>query len=183
MEITKNDRKEEIMAIKSVILINVFAILTAIAFSVPGCATQDETMKVIENLAHSSKIIESDLVLEEFVKGGKTTGVIVSLLEPESFRQNTESVLLSAQRGKNFKNPGFREELRRAVRVSQEKVINRLDPEKVKITNRFVYVFGFSAEVTLEGLKELEELEEITSISKDRVLEMHPGKEGGSVKY
>lgn len=183
MEITKNDQKEEISAIKSVILLKVFAIMTAIAFSVQGCATQDEKMKVIENLAHSSKIIESDLVLEEFVEGGKTTGVIVSLLEPERFRQNTESVLSSAQRGKNFKNPGFREELRRAVRVSQEQVINRLDPDKVKITNRFVYVFGFSAEVTLEGLQELEKMEEITSISKDRVLEMHPGKEGGSVKY
>jgi hypothetical protein len=183
MEITKNDRKEEISEMKRVILLKVFAIMTALVFSVQGCATQDETKKVMENLTHSSKIIESDLVLEEFVEGRQTTRVIVSLLEPERFRQNREPVLSSSQGGGNFKDPVFREELRRAVRASQEQVINRLDPDKVRITNRFVYVFGFSAEVTLEGLKELEELEEVTSISKDRVLEVHPGKEGSSVKY
>ena len=182
MEITKNDRREENNAMKSVILLKFFAIMTAFAFSVSGCAAQDETMKVIENLTHSSKIIESDLVLEEFVEGRQTMRVIVTLLEPERFRQSRESEPSSSQQKRNFKDPAFRKELRGAVQASQEQVIRRLDPDKVKITNRFAYVFGFSAEVTLEGLKELEELEEVTSISKDRVLEMHPSKEGGSVK-
>lgn len=146
--------------------------MTAFAFSVPGCAAQNEAKKMIDNLAHSSKIIESDLVLEEFVEGRQTTRVIVTLLVPERFRQNRESVPSSSQRGRNFMDPVFREELRRAVRESQEQAIRRLDPGKIRITNRFVYVFGFSAEVTLEGLKELEELDEVILISKDRLLEV-----------
>lgn len=157
---------------KSVILLKVFAIMTAFAFSVPGCAAQDEAKKMIHILAHSSKIIESGLVLEEFVKGRQTTRVIVTLLEPERFRKSRESEPSSSHRGGNFKDPVFREELQSAVRESQEQVTRRLDPGKIRITNRFVYVFGFSAEVSLEGLKELEELGEVILISKDRLLEV-----------
>jgi hypothetical protein len=62
--------------------------------------------------------------------------------------------------------------LQSAVRESQEQVTRRLDPGKIWITNRFVYVFGFSAEVSLEGLKELEELGEVILISKDKLLEV-----------
>ena len=48
-----------------------------------------------------------------------------------------------------------------------------MDPGRVSITNRFVYIFGFSAEVTLEGLQDLTEIPEVISINKDRILHPH----------
>ena len=152
------------------ILLNVFAIMAVFVFYAPGCVSQDKAGKVIDTLSQSSKVIESDLVLDDFIKGKKTTRVIVTLLEPPRFRRDRESGPSSLQWSKNFKDPVFREELRAAVRSAQKQAISRLDPDKVQITNRFVYVFGFSAEVTLKGLKQLEELDEVISVSKDRVL-------------
>jgi len=146
--------------------------MTAFAFSVPGCAAQDEAKKMIDILAHSSKIIESDLVLEEFVEGRQTTRVIVTLLEPERFRKSRESEPSSSRRGRNFKDPVFREELKRAVRDSQEQVIRRLDHGKIRITNRFVYVFGFSKELKKYIKDKKEDLDEVILISKDRLLEI-----------
>ena len=182
MEITRNDPKRQENEIRRRILLKMLTAMIVLIFSVLACAAQNETIEVNDNLVQSSKIIESSLVLKDFMEGRRTTRVIVSLVEPERFRQIRESEPSSSQQTRSFKDTAFREELRAAVRASQEQIIRRLDREKVRITNRFVYVFGFSAEVTLEGLKEIEELDEVVSISKDRVLEGHPGKQGGSVK-
>jgi subtilisin family serine protease len=48
-----------------------------------------------------------------------------------------------------------------------------MDSSKLRITNRFVYTFGLSAEVTLKGLNELSEIDEVVSIEKDEILEAH----------
>jgi len=117
---------------------------------------------VIETLAESVKIIESELVLKDFKEGKTTTRVVVTLSRPVRFEQD-----------RDFKDPAFRNKLRAAVRAAQEQVINRLDPREVQITNRFVYIFGFSAEVTLNGLKELTEIDRVVAINKDRVLKTH----------
>jgi hypothetical protein len=127
-----------------------------------GDTAQYNSMHAFEVLAQNSKIIESEWVLRDFKEGQTTTRVIVSLSKPARFEQE-----------KDFKDPAYRSELREAVQTAQEQVISRLDPGEVQITNRFVYVFGFSAVVTLDGLKELTEINEVLTISKDRVLEMH----------
>ena len=118
--------------------------------------------EAFNSLTQSSKIIESDVVPDDFMDGKETTRVIVTLSEPATAPQSTD-----------FRNLAFRNELRGAVQAAQEQAIRSLDPDKVQITNRFVYIFGFSAEVTLEGLGELEELDEVATITKDRILEAH----------
>jgi hypothetical protein len=138
-----------------------------IIFHVQLCIAQGETGLLIDTLASSSKLIESDLVLENFRAGSDTTRVIVSLSEPLALQHESKS------ESKNFRKLSFRTKLREAVQAFQDQVITRLDPTHVQITNRFSYIFGFSAEVTLEGLIQLERLEEVVSISTDMLLEAH----------
>lgn len=146
----------------------------------PLALAQGRGDSAIETLAARSKIIASDLVLEDFLAGSQTTRVIVTLAEPNGFRQtatmrkgleSTSSHL--SHEGGDIKVSAFRNDLQAAVQETQDRVIKLLEPSKVQITNRFVYIFGFSAEVTLEGLKEIEALNEVTSISKDVVLHKH----------
>jgi NADPH-dependent 7-cyano-7-deazaguanine reductase QueF len=61
----------------------------------------------------------------------------------------------------------FRKDLEESVNIVQDMVINLMDPSEFRITNRFTYIFGFSAEVTPEGLQELTEIDEVVSIEKD----------------
>jgi len=137
------------------------------------CFAQGDAGQVFDTLAQSPKIIESELVLDDFLDGSETTRVIVTLSEPSNFQQKRELGPTSPDNSRSLKNLAFRNELQMAVQAAQEQVISRLDPGNVQITNRFTYIFGFSAEVTLEGLKALEELDEVVSISKDRILEAH----------
>ena len=123
------------------------------------CFAQDESAQLIDTLSQDSKIIEPELVMDDFLQGEVTTRVIVNLSEPALFEKN-----------RNFKDSTFRKNLQGAVRAVQDQVISRLDPAKVRVTNTFVYIFGFSAEVSLDGLKELTEIEEVISINKDRIL-------------
>ena len=123
------------------------------------CFAQDESAQLIDTLSQDSKIIEPELVMNDFLQGEVTTRVIVNLLEPAWLGKN-----------RDFKDPTFRKNLQRAVRAVQDQVISRLNPAKVRITNTFVYIFGFSAEVSLDGLKELTEIDEVVSINKDRIL-------------
>lgn len=56
------------------------------------------------------------------------------------------------------------------INRAQDSVINTLDPSQVRLTNRFKYIFGFSAEVTLEGLQDLIDNPGVLSIEKDEIL-------------
>jgi hypothetical protein len=143
-------------------LIGVIIITVLIVFYAPLCLAQGQAGSAIDALARSSKLIESDRVLQDFRAGRQTTRVIVALSEPAGFQDR-----------KSFNISAYREKLQRAVKTSLDRTISLLDPAEVRITNRFVYVFGFSAEVTLEGLKVLEQLEEVDSISHDRILKAH----------
>jgi len=158
---------------KKSLLVGRFVIAIVFVFYASLCFAQDDVGEVFKTLTQSSKIIESDMVLEDFMYGNETTRVIVTLIEPAGFQQSKEFVSTSNDNSRSFNNLVFRDELRDAAQAAQEHAIGRLDPGKVQITNRFTYIFGFSAEVTLEGLKELEELDEVVSISKDRILETH----------
>jgi hypothetical protein len=73
--------------------------------------------------------------------------------------------------------------LQEAVRSAQNQVISHLDPKGVQVTRRFAYIFGFSAQVNLDGLRELTELDEVVAIQKDRVAKAHDGKKVQPHRY
>jgi subtilisin family serine protease len=121
------------------------------------CLAQIDSTQ-INALVQSGKLIEPEKVVKDFVQGNATTRVIVNLSKPISLQE------------KDFKDLNYRVNLQETVKAAQDNVINRLDSSKVRVTNRFVYIFGFSAEVTLEGLKELTEMDEVLSINEDKII-------------
>ena len=125
------------------------------------CVAQDNRTQ-INALLENPKIIEPEIVLEDFIKGKEWIRVIVNLSKPVTSQQN-----------RNFKDMIFRNNLRETVEKVRSNVIGSLDPGNVRITNTYVYIFGFSAEVNSEGLKQLTEMDEVISINKDRLIKAH----------
>ena len=87
--------------------------------------------EAFNSLTQSSKIIESDVVPDDFMDGKETTRVIVTLSEPAGFQQSREFVSTSNDNSKSFKNIVFHDELRDSVQEAQGEVISRPDPGKV----------------------------------------------------
>ncbi|MCG6881146.1 MAG: S8 family serine peptidase [Deltaproteobacteria bacterium] len=140
-------------------------LLFALGLSRQGAA---ETVAIPENipadviihLQNSSKLLSADEVLKDFLEeGAATTRVIVNLRKPANASQLSDISRLEV-----------REALTEAVHDTQEAVIDVLDPDDCKITNRFVYIFGFSAEVSLRGLQDLVDNPDVLSIEKDEIL-------------
>jgi subtilisin family serine protease len=115
--------------------------------------------RTAEVLFESAKLLYPERVLQNFVEGKPTTRVIITLSKPGNIQQDIALVSTTS-----------RQHLRGAVAESQDRVIRAMDPWDVQITNRFTYLFGFSAEVTLQGLEELADAPEVVSIEEDRVL-------------
>jgi subtilisin family serine protease len=135
---------------------------TVIAFRAVSCLAQDGSAQTIETLSLSSKIYRPEVVLRDFVDGKSTTRVIINLSKPVTLDQP-----------RSFKDDECRRKLRETVNAVQNGVISRMDFSKLRITNRFVFIFGLAAEVTLKGLNELSEIDEVVSIEKDEILEAH----------
>lgn len=127
----------------------------------PGIC-QDQPARALQSLLQSPKIRAPQSVLQDLVAGKPTTRVIVNLHKPAG----TRSIL-------KLKDMGVRNQLQQAVTGVQDRVIHAMDPGKVRITNTFSYVFGFSAEVTAEGLQDLIDSGDVASIEQDRILEAH----------
>jgi subtilisin family serine protease len=108
------------------------------------------------------KIIHPERVLQSFDQGMETARVIVNLSLPGDLND-----------AQAFGNHAWRQRLRETVAASQDRVIRAMDPWDVQITNRFTYVYGFSAEVTLEGLEGLVNAPDVVSVEEDRVLYAH----------
>ena len=144
------------------ILSNMWLIATVITFYAASCFAQDGSAKTIKTLFLSSKIKRPETVLGDFVDGKSTTRIVINLSKPLTFVQ-----------ARPFRDDESRRKLRETVNAAQNRVIGRMDPSKLRITNRFLYTFGLSAEVTLEGLNELLEIDEVVSIEKDEILEAH----------
>ena len=126
----------------------------------PGLEPQQA--QVIKALSESPKLTAPQEIFRDFIDGKPTTRVIVNLRKPAK-----------ADQLQNFKDMAVRQELRQAVYEAQEGVIKGLDPTEVQITNRFTYIFGFSAEVSLKGLEDLIDNLDVLSIEKDRILYPH----------
>jgi subtilisin family serine protease len=144
------------------IMSNTLLIVTVIILCAASCFAQDGSAQTIETLFLSSRIKHPEIVLRDFVDGKSTTRVIINLSKPVTFHQL-----------RSFKDDECRRKLRDTVNGAQNRVISRMDSSRLRITHRFVYVFGLSAEVTLKGLNELSEMDEVVSIEKDEILEAH----------
>lgn len=118
-----------------------------------------EEVRTIEALSDNVKLTAPQEIVRDFIDGKSMTRVIVNLYKPA----NTDRL-------HNFKEMAVREELDRVVSDAQDRVINNLDHSEVRTTNRFTYIFGFSAEVTLQGLKDLMDDADVLSIEKDEIL-------------
>lgn len=121
--------------------------------------------KVITQLAESPKLNFPEEILDDFRKGQTTTRVIVNLRDSE--QTPTRAVR------PNFQDLAVREGVKQLVRTAQNEVIDLMDQNEVHITNLFTYIFGFSAEVTVQGLVSLVNHPDVVSINEDRILHPH----------
>ena len=118
-----------------------------------------EEIQVIKVLSDNRKLTSPQEIIRDFMDGKSTTRVIVNLCRPGK-----------AERLHNFKEMVVREELKQSIYDVQTRVITSLDDSEVRITNKFIYIFGFSAEVTLQGLQDLIDNADVFSIEEDGIL-------------
>jgi subtilisin family serine protease len=114
---------------------------------------------LIQILFDNPKIIDSERVLKDFIAGESTTNVSVGL-------KKSPQVI----KFKDLKDKGNRRKWKQIVKQEQDKILPNLSPNSVRIRRQFKYVFGFSAEVSLEGLQELIEDNNVVSINKPGIL-------------
>ncbi|MBN2538432.1 MAG: S8 family serine peptidase [Deltaproteobacteria bacterium] len=126
------------------------------------CFSQEQSFEKIETLARNAKIRAPQAVLKDFRDGKPTARVIVNLRKPSTFSGN-----------RNMGDMKLRQEQEQSINKAQESVIGAVDPIQVRITNRFKYIFGFSVEVSLEGLQNLTDNPDVLSIENDEVLHAH----------
>ncbi len=118
-----------------------------------------DTIGAIKAVSDNLKLTAPQEIVRDFMDGKSLTRVIVNLCKPAK-----------ADRLHNFKEMVVRKELKQSVYDVQNQVISNLDDSQVRLTNRFIYIFGFSAEVTLQGLQALIDNADVLSIEKDEIL-------------
>jgi len=129
-----------------------------------GAKTQ-EREGLINFLSQSPKISADNSPLSDFSQGATTARVIVNLVKPAG----PAGVAAASA----FKDMEGRKQLAASVSAALDRVIASLNPGEIRITNRFTYVFGFSAEVTLEGLQELVDSNDVVSVEQDQLTQAH----------
>ena len=123
---------------------------------------RESTTDTIQALLRSTKVRAPEAITAPFLEGSAKTRVIVNLREPAGF-----------PRSQDLRREGDRRHLSEAVRDVQDRFLPGLDSNQVRLTNQFTYLFAFSAEVTLEGLRQLEGAAEVSSIEEDGILHAH----------
>ena len=142
--------------------------------------SQDNPVSTLQNLMQNPKIVSKDEVLSAFTVGEPTTPVIVILRDPATDLPNVkgppknhstpQDQAAGPGRTRSLKTMALREQLRSEVRTVQNGIIPGLDSAQVRITNRFSYIFGFSADVTQQGLQDLLDRDDVVAIEPDRIL-------------
>jgi subtilisin family serine protease len=112
----------------------------------------------IQMLSQHPKISAPNSVLKGFVNGEPKTRVIINLSKPSNANQLH-----------NLKNMEVRKQLKQAVKEAQNRIVPMLNTKKIRITNKFAYSFGFSAEVSPEELIDLIDHPDILSIEEDAI--------------
>ena len=126
------------------------------------CHAQPQAGELIRALSQSPKITPENSPVSDFTTGAPSARVIVNLQKPKGVAETSELADL-----------GVRRQVREAVGATLDRVIASLNSGEIRITNRFEYIFGFSAEVTLDGLQELIDNRDVLSVEKDQILEAH----------
>ena len=67
----------------------------------------------------------------------------------------------------------LRKRRKEKVKAVKEKAMPHLDPDQVTVTRSFLYAPSFAATVTSEGLKQLEQMEEVVSVETDSTVYAH----------
>ncbi len=143
----------------------------------PICYSQERMSKsmskAINGLSRNHKLNRPDAILKKIRKKAKSrTRVIVNLVDPKSGIQ-AQKLRGHAKPRRNFKKKKIRRQLKKDVLGAQDLVINSKDAGNVRVTNRFSYCFGFSAEVTLQGLQDLVDDPNVLSVDEDMILTAH----------
>jgi hypothetical protein len=120
--------------------------------------SQGNMSQTIKELPMSPKINVPDKILKNFKEGKSKTRIIVNIRDP----------LVGPRQ--NLKNMNVRRQLENDVVGAQDIVINSMDVGNVSVTNRFLYIFGFSAEVTPQGLQDLVNNHNVLSVDDDMIL-------------
>ena len=68
------------------------------------------------------------------------------------------------------------------IRTQQDKVLKKFSPDKVKLKHQFSNIAGFSATVTLEGLKSLVQMDEVERVEEDKAVFPHLAQGDSSYK-
>jgi subtilisin family serine protease len=132
-------------------------VLGLVIFFIPCmCFAEWDVSDGLKLLSENSKLINSQSILSEFSNGVSKTRIIVNLRKPVQ----TDTPL-------NLQTGTVRRQLSTDVNSAISHVISGINAQEIKVTNRFKYVYGFSAEVTKKGLEALLANGDVVSIEKD----------------
>jgi subtilisin family serine protease len=123
------------------------------------CFSEGDISNSLKALSENSKLTDSQSILAEFSDGKSTSRIIVNLRQPARL-----STSLNLQSGT------VRKQLSTDVNSAISRVVTGIRAQEITITNRFKYVYGFSAEVTLKGLQALVNSGDVVSIEKDFIV-------------
>jgi subtilisin family serine protease len=123
------------------------------------CLSEDDIANSLKSLSEDSKLINPQSVLSEFSDGKSTSRIIVNLRKPAR-----------ASAPSNLRSGRIRAQLSTEVNSAINSVVAGMTPREITVTNRFKYVYGFSAQVTLEGLQALVSNGDVVSIEKDFIV-------------
>lgn len=152
-------------------------IVSIMIFSSNSCLAQQDLAIDIQALKSNSKIKLSDIALEDIMKGDLTTRVIVNLRTPLTEDQTIDQDSNSLDEGQDSRPPArnladqsVRRWLENDVNALQSKVIDAMNLDTTHILHQFKYIYSFSAEITLQELKDLAEHPQVLSIDEDLIL-------------
>ena len=140
--------------------ITLLFIILLLVFSPSISSSQDEPDATLDILRGSPKLDNADVIFEDFFEGRSKTRVMVGLQKPAR----------AMRMQKNLRNMEVRNQLELSARSAQNDVIDTLDPTEVRITYTYHYIFGFAAEVTVNGLQELVNNPDVVFIEKDKIV-------------
>ena len=158
----------------------VLAFITPFLCSVPSFS-QDGLNSSLQQVMENPKIISPGWVTQEFSEPGKTsTRVIVLLREskiseqpadwaPSKSSNSTPNSIMTS----DVAGASGRLRIRARVQSALDRFLGAIDPTKIQKIKRFSYILGFSAEVTVEGLQQLVNDDQVVSVEEDRILSAH----------
>ena len=125
------------------------------------------SVQMLSQLATSKKLRHQNETLKNFNNGETKTRVIVNLVNPNVGALTTHAV------SNDFSDINSRDVITQEITSAQNNVLDKMNKTQVRVTNTFKYIFGFSAEVTVEGLASLVNDPNVLSIDPDTIIEAH----------